>query len=255
MQQEARMKFSLVDGVRQEPSPKVKGLCQFCGKPTLSKCGTKVRWHWAHARKGSCDPWWDNESQWHRDWKNHWANDYQEIVDFDEVGEKHIADVKLPNGMVIEFQNSPMSHKELQSREHFYGDMIWVVNGRSLAKNMKLRAALPDPNHASMVNIGVQNTNHKTHFIYFHISEYQPDELIEIHSSDKIESLIKGTHVGHFFYEWKRPKQVWLNATKPVYLDFGKGILWQLKRFNEFSSFCIQAHRKEEFLRRYGAVA
>ncbi|WP_232475400.1 hypothetical protein [Vibrio vulnificus] len=37
------MKFSLVDGVRQEPSPKVKGLCQFCGKPTLSKCGTKVK--------------------------------------------------------------------------------------------------------------------------------------------------------------------------------------------------------------------
>ena len=145
MQQEVNMKFALVDGVRQEPFPKAKGICQFCGKPTLSKCGTKVCWHWAHTRKSSCDPWWDNESEWHRDWKNHWANEYQEIFNFDETGEKHIADVKLPNGTVVEFQNSPMSLPELQSREQFYGDMIWVVNGRNLAKHMKIRAALPDP--------------------------------------------------------------------------------------------------------------
>lgn len=248
------MKFALVDGVRQEPFPKAKGACQFCGKPTLSKCGTKVCWHWAHARKGSCDPWWDNESEWHRDWKNHWPNEYQEIVHFDETGEKHIADVKLANGTVIEFQNSPMSLQELQSREQFYEDMIWVVNGRNLANNMKLMAALPDPEHASMQNIGVQNTNHKTHFIYFHISEYHPGELIEIHSSDKIEHLTRDTHVGHYFYDWKRPKQVWLMATKPVYLDFGKGILWRLMRFNEYSYYCIQAHIKEAFLVRYGAV-
>ncbi|WDE05060.1 hypothetical protein SG34_027800 [Thalassomonas viridans] len=107
------MKFALVDGVREEPSPKVKGVCQFCGKPTMSKCGTKVRWHWAHTHKGLCDPWWDNESQWHRDWKSYWANEYQEIVNFDDTGEKHIADVKLPTGTVIEFQNSPMSQQEL----------------------------------------------------------------------------------------------------------------------------------------------
>ncbi|MGF1879188.1 hypothetical protein L4D77_28445 [Photobacterium frigidiphilum] len=245
------MKFAIVNGSKQAPSPKVKGICQYCGKPTVSKCGVKVRWHWAHARKESCDPWWDNESQWHRDWKSHWAFENQEVVAFDETGEKHIADVKSPNGTVIEFQNSPMSQKELQSREQFYGDMVWVVNGRNLAKNMKLRAALPDPTHESMADIGVQNTNHKTHFIYYHISEYQPDELIEIHSSDKIEHLINDTHAGHFFYEWKRPKHVWLNATKPVYLDFGKDILWKLMRFNDYSSFCIQAHRKKEFLERY----
>lgn len=56
----------------------------------------------------------------------------------------------------------------------------------------------------------------------YYSSEFHPAELIEIHSSDKIDHLIKDTHVGHFFYEWKRQKQVWLQAKKPVYLDFGR---------------------------------
>ena len=118
------MKFSLVDGFKQAPLPKMKGVCIYCGSPTVAKCGLKIRWHWAHKVKCSCDPWWDNESQWHRDWKNHWEDHNQEIVYFDKSGEKHIADVVNEQNIVIEFQNSPMSEAELKSREDFYGDMI-----------------------------------------------------------------------------------------------------------------------------------
>ena len=57
------MKFSLVDGFKQAPLPKMKGVCIYCGSPTVAKCGSKIRWHWAHKVKCSCDPWWDNESQ------------------------------------------------------------------------------------------------------------------------------------------------------------------------------------------------
>lgn len=246
------MKFSLVDGFKQAPLPKMKGVCIYCCSPTVAKCGSKIRWHWAHKVKCSCDPWWDNESQWHRDWKNHWEDHNREIVYFDKSGEKHIADVVNEQNIVIEFQNSPMSEAELKSREDFYGDMIWVINGRNLAKNIKLRAMLPDPLHESMEDISIHSSNHKTHFVYSFISEYRgPNELVEIHSSDKIDGIIKSTHVGHFLFDWKRPRYVWFKATKPVYLDFGQGVIWQLMRFNNYSSFCIKACIKNDFLAKF----
>ena len=41
-----------------------------------------------------CDPWWENETEWHRAWKDQFPADWQEIVHHAEDGEKHIADVK-----------------------------------------------------------------------------------------------------------------------------------------------------------------
>lgn len=46
------------------------------------------------------------------------------------TGEKHIADVKNSNGLVLEFQHSPIHPKEVNSREKFYEEMIWVVDGK-----------------------------------------------------------------------------------------------------------------------------
>jgi competence protein CoiA len=45
------------------------------------------------------------------------------------TGEKHIADVKNEFGLVIEFQRSTMTEDERISRETFYQDMVWVVDG------------------------------------------------------------------------------------------------------------------------------
>jgi len=53
-----------------------------------------------------CDNWWENETQWHRDWKNHFPVEWQEVVQIAEDGEKHIADVKTSEGWVVEFQHS-----------------------------------------------------------------------------------------------------------------------------------------------------
>lgn len=253
---ENHMKYALVNEVKSLPQPKLKGACTFCGESTIAKCGSKVMWHWAHKRKCACDPWWENETQWHREWKNYWNDENQEITFFDNTGEKHVADVVNDQGVVIEIQNSPMSQIELKSREDFYGEMIWIINGRTLAKNMKLRAMLPDPENELLRDILVKATTHKTDFIYSYISEYEgPDELIEIHSSNKIKEITRSTHNGHFLFEWKRPRTVWYHSKKPVFIDFGKGILWKLMRFNKHSAFCIQAHMKEEFLAMYGGNA
>ena len=66
-------------------------------------------------------------------WKDCFPQHSQERVHVDErTRERHIADVKADNGLVVEIQHSPIAESEMQSREDFYGDMIWIVDARDL---------------------------------------------------------------------------------------------------------------------------
>ncbi len=130
------MKFALINGQRTEPQPKLKGICINCQSETISKCGKIKIWHWAHKSKISCDPWWENETEWHRAWKNLFPVEWQENIHVDTLtGEKHIADVKTSGGLVIEFQHSAIQETEVKSREAFYKNMVWVVDGARLKRD------------------------------------------------------------------------------------------------------------------------
>ena len=131
------MKYAMSNEGRIEATPKANGICQCCESDLIAKCGTQKIWHWAHKGKRNCDHWWENETQWHRDWKDYFPKEWQEVVHLSEDGEKHIADVKTPNGLVIEFQHSAISAEEKLSRETFYKNMIWVVDGRRLERDFK----------------------------------------------------------------------------------------------------------------------
>lgn len=127
------MRFALIDNQRVEAHPKQQGLCPICSQPVIAKCGEKKVWHWAHRSNTSCDSWWESETEWHRNWKNNYPLDWQEIVLFDQkTGEKHIADVQTIHKLVIEFQHSAIKQEERISREMFYKNMIWVVDGTRL---------------------------------------------------------------------------------------------------------------------------
>jgi len=125
-----KMKYSLIDGKRGEPKPKLIGECPSCGSSMIARCGEIKVWHWAHKGKRSCDVWWENETEWHREWKNRFPESWQETVLKDEsTGEKHIADVRTEDGFVIEFQYSHINPEEIESRESFYRRMVWVLSG------------------------------------------------------------------------------------------------------------------------------
>jgi len=123
------MKFALVNRQRQEAQPKLSGTCPACERPMVAKCGEVRVWHWAHQGGSSCDLWWENETEWHRAWKEQFPVDWQEVVHQAETGEKHIADVKTDRGWVIEFQHSYLKPEERRSRDTFYPKLIWVVDG------------------------------------------------------------------------------------------------------------------------------
>ena len=122
------MKFALLKDERIEATKGAKGICPSCGSDLVAKCGEIYIHHWAHKKK--CDDhWWENETEWHRNWKNQFPAEWQEVIHQDKSGEKHIADVKTSEDWVIEFQHSAIDKEERLSRDNFYNKLIWIVDG------------------------------------------------------------------------------------------------------------------------------
>lgn len=124
------MKYAIVNGDLQEAQPDLSGICKHCGSPTIAKCGRVKVGHWAHKSKVNCDSWHEPETPWHREWKGHFPKECQEVTHFDTDGKiHHIADVKVDNAFVLEFQHSPIKNEDRVSRESFYRDMLWIIDG------------------------------------------------------------------------------------------------------------------------------
>lgn len=187
------MRYALVDGVRAEATPKGRGTCDHCGSEMIAKCGRVVVRHWAHRNREACDSWWESETIWHREWKDRFPRAWQEVSHADgETGETHIADVKNPFGLVIEFQHSVLAAEERIAREAFYGDIIWVVDG--------LRNEL-DASHFKM---GLGREPLQRDPLAFPIAWWSRSRLLH----------------------------TWSQATAKVYLDFGDEWLWRLISFD-----------------------
>ena len=220
----------------------------------MAKCGPKKLWHWAHHGRRHCDPWWENETDWHRDWKSHFPEECREVVHFDLVtGEKHVADVKTKRGMVIEFQHSAMSAEELNSREQFYKHMIWIVDASAFKKDFEVMdPPLPHPKSKLLDEVVFHSQVPETFFKRADIAR-EPTSLHELHRAETIQSQILDDYRGHHFYKWKRARDIWLEASMPVFLDFGDEKLFRLMRYNPQSQRCVQIIPKLALLEKNGA--
>jgi len=110
------------DGLeRIEATPGARARCPDCREAMLPKCGELVTHHWAHLVVGDCDPWKEHETPWHLDWKRRFPREWIEIM----MG-PHRADVRCPDGTVLEFQHSAIAPAEIRERETFYQRMVWI---------------------------------------------------------------------------------------------------------------------------------
>ena len=130
------------DNQRIQPFPGARGSCQICESELVAHCGVIYIWHWQHKIDRDCDPWKEHETEWHRSWKSRFPEQWQETVITNDNGEKHLADVRTENGLVIEFQNSPISAPTIEIREEFYESMLWVINAKEFKKNLKIWSAV-----------------------------------------------------------------------------------------------------------------
>jgi hypothetical protein len=226
----------------------------------ISKCGTKVLWHWAHSRRKHCDPWWENETEWHRSWKACFPEAWREQVHFDSTGEKHIADVKTPAGTVLEFQNSAISPQELHAREKFYGNMLWILNGATFVNQFFILGRVPAAEGEWTNDIVFFPQRHDMPGrAFWRRSEnpgHEPGDMVLIHSVQEIQDEIDKYYVGHHLYDWVRPRSVWLESQSPVYIDFGGDLLWHMhmQQFGASGLDCIQAIRKKTLTSLHGGA-
>ena len=130
------LQYAIVNGLRIKPKKGLDGICPNCGSKVIAKCGEERVHHWAHQARRNCDPWHENETQWHRDWKNQFPEEWQEIPHRAIDGEKHIADLKRPDGLVVEIQYSHIDQEERRKREEFYNTLIWIVSGVRLKRSI-----------------------------------------------------------------------------------------------------------------------
>lgn len=251
------MKYSIVNEKKVVPYPKGKGICPVCGSSTQAKCGTRKVWHWAHISTEHCDSWWENETEWHRKWKSLYPEEWQEVVMFDNLtGEKHIADVRTNDDLVIEFQNSPMSLEELFSRENFYQNMLWIINGKNFIENFHILHMLPDPNCDFVQDIvfHARKYNHLGKLFHRKSETYNlgDSSSFRIRSVESIKSEIENHYVGHHLFHWVKPRSVWYESKMKVFFDFGDELLWNLLRYDDRGLHCIQAISKRNFVNETG---
>jgi competence protein CoiA len=256
------MQLALVNNNRIEAFSGGRGLCPICGSEMIAKCGPRVMHHWAHHRPKDCDPWWENETPWHREWKNLFPLECREVSHVTDDGEVHRADIKTPTGIIIEIQHSPMTDYERQSREEFYKNLVWVVDGSGFQKNFDIYHRLPDPaSELASDIVWVKARRHmsgSTTGMFFRLSEARernPNiakaevQSGWVHSIYEIQDEVDHFHNGYHQYDWIRPRKTWLDAQCPVYIDFGNIWLIKLETYDESGLQCIRYVTKHAFVR------
>ncbi len=116
-----------------EAAPDLQAFCPTCNAPLLAKCGEINLWHWAH-QAGDCDPWHEPETEWHLAWKRLVRPEYREVT----LG-CHRADIRTPEGRVIELQHSPLSVSDINEREKFYNSnnyLVWIFDAVEFKNNL-----------------------------------------------------------------------------------------------------------------------
>lgn len=176
-------------------------------------------------------------------------------------GEVHRADIKTATGIVIEAQHSNINDAERLSRELFYRNMIWIIDGHCFRKQFELHHKLPAPESElaqdlvwSRAGIGMNGANQG---IFVRVSETHKTEPLttranlrsgQLHSLREVEDKLRHVYRGHHQYVWVRPRKTWFDATCPVYLDFGESWLARLETYDDTGLPCVFLVSKDKLV-------
>lgn len=124
---------------RISPHKGATATCPLCSSSVRAYCGEINIHHWRHVSLSLCDTWKESESEWHRNWKNKFPKEWQEVI-IDDGFERHIADIKTPGGLVLELQNSSISSVTIKIREQFYDNIVWLINADNFKDNFSIQS-------------------------------------------------------------------------------------------------------------------
>lgn len=193
-----------------------------------------------------------SESAWHRNWKMAFPSAFREKTFFSEAQNcQHRADIYTPCGTTIEFQHSPISLAELRSREEFYPNLIWVVDG-SKFKGFKILKHLPDVDDPKLENYEFSHSQNLTLYKKSDLGFAKP-KLLTI-SHPELFGIKLTSH--YFSFVWKHPHRVWYEAKHPMIFDLGGYFVYQLKQRQQASGAYAYLHMipRKDFIERYTAA-
>jgi competence protein CoiA len=262
------MKFALLNGNRTEAEPNLLADCPNCGNPVRAFCGNSIVHHWKHVKLSECDDWYENETEWHREWKNHFSIEYQEIIRYDQTtNEKHISDIyNDKKNVVLEFQHSPIDINEIQAREQFYNRMIWVIDLISTNKNLEF---LKKKSEVETVLHKMRHNLPKDFKVSedFEMSKTQSqvEDFLSIQGLDIL--ITKETHYvsqleknytrlcnkkDYFLMTWKNLHKRWDFSSKHKFIDIGTDNIYQLiERVKIGNAYVVKRYSKSEFINHY----
>lgn len=115
----------------EDATKEEKYFCPCCGEEVVLKDGKINITHFAHLQDSNCvDEWTHDMSLWHRTMQNFFRPEHREVV-VRRNGKVHRADI-LKDGVVVEFQHSPISAEEYNDRINFFTSagykIVWVFD-------------------------------------------------------------------------------------------------------------------------------
>jgi hypothetical protein len=228
------MLYATVNGQKVEAQPELKGLCPLCERPVYSKCGEINVWHWAHYVDENCDSWYEQESEWHKNWKLVFGKENSEII-ITKDGIKHIADILTNDNIVIELQNSPIQKPIIRKRENFYGErMIWIINGKHFKDNFRITSFISrldeDEEYARRNNPLLRGFGYGKKG--YEGNEYQAPKDV--------------------FFNWDWARKSWNDVQRNVFIDFGDEKLFWVKSGMGSKEGKGRQKSKEAFITKYG---
>lgn len=262
------MKFAILNNERIEAQPNLIAECPNCGNAVRSHCGEHMVHHWKHIKLSDCDDWYEPETEWHRNWKNHFKKDYQEVVKFDtDTNEKHIADVYNPEkDVVLEFQHSPIEIQEIKSREKFYNRMIWVIDLLSIKENLEfikseseIEYCLSKMRHNLPKDFKVKedyqlNESQKQVGDFFNMLGLDSINTKESHYISELQKKYQKMckKKGFSLMTWKYLHKRWNDSLKPKFIDLGDKYIYQLIEKVEIgNAYVVKQYEKQRFINHY----
>ena len=154
-----------------------------------------------------------------------------------------------------------MSDHERASRETFYGNMVWIVDGTGFRNNFDIYHGLPDPSSEIAKDLvwakAKRHMNGSNRGLFFRFSQARVEypeikkadvRAGQIYSLNEIQQDVDATYNGYHQYDWIRPRAVWLDAQCPVYIDFGNDNLVKLEVYDESGLKCVRLVAKFKFV-------
>jgi competence CoiA-like predicted nuclease len=255
------MKFAIVETEKREALHSgERGICICCGSETIAHCGDFMVHHWKHKKLVECDDWYEGETEWHRDWKNKFPTQFQEIVKYDlNTNEKHIADIFHPTRqLTIEFQHSPISLQEITSRESFYEKMIWVIDVIPFKTNITFHKNIQDAFFECIIMPWARDHDRIVNELRKQGKEDEADKFIDECQGDEYIEKFEVRYKKHskkedyFLMQWKYQHKRWNRTNCPLFFDIGDEYLYMsVESIEIWNGFIVKRFPKFEFVSRF----